>query len=218
MHIGVLGGSFDPPHLGHLHVERSARDALELDEVRLIPAAIPPHKRMRELAEGRHRLAMLALVARAHPWLVVDPRELERGGPSFTYDTLAALRAQCRPDDELYFLIGSDSLVDLPDWRRASELVDLATFVTVPRDAASVELGRAQVRARFATPAAETILLHVLDAEMLPISSSQIRARVHAGQPIVELVPAAVADSSERNGLYRDGEPPQAGARGAAPA
>ena len=218
MRIGVLSGSFDPPHLGHLHVARCARDELALDEVRLIPAAIPPHKRARELADGRHRLAMLALVARGQPWLVVDPRELERGGPSYTFDTLAALRAEGRPADALFFLIGSDSLVDLADWWRAPEIVELATFVTVPRDPASTDLGRAQVRARFAAPAAERILRHVLDAEMLPISSSQIRARVRAGQPIVELVPAAVADYIERTGLYRDGEKPRGGARDATPA
>src|SRR4029078_8959656 len=111
MRIVILGGSFDPPHLGHLHVARCARDELALDEVRLIPAAIPPHKPSRELAHGRHRrgvhqsvsrappagpprLARLARVARGPPWLLVDPRELERGGPSYTFDTLAALRAE----------------------------------------------------------------------------------------------------------------------------
>ncbi len=213
MRIGILGGSFDPPHLGHIHVARVARDELRLNEVRLIPAAIPPHKRLRELADARHRLAMLALIAREAPWLVVDEREIARGGPSYTFDTLTALRAAGRPDDALFFLIGSDSLVDLADWWKAPELVELATFVTVPRDAGSLELGRAQVRARFPAPAAERILRHVLDAEMLPISSSQIRARVRAGQPIVELVPAAVADYVERTGLYRDaGEKRKGGA------
>src|SRR5262249_57279218 len=118
---------------GHLQGARCARDELALEEVRRIPAAIPPHKRMRELAPGRDRLAMLALVARAQPWLVVDAREVERGGPSFTFDTLSALRAEGRPGDALFFLIGSDSLVDLADWRRAQEVVELATFVTVPR-------------------------------------------------------------------------------------
>jgi nicotinate-nucleotide adenylyltransferase len=205
MRIGILGGSFDPPHLGHLHVARCARDELALDVVRLIPAAIPPHKRSRELADGHHRLAMLALAARGQPWLAVDASELERGGTSYTFDTLATLKAACRSGDALFFLIGSDSLVDLPDWHRAHDLVDLATFVTVPRDAASAQLGRAQVRARFPAASAQRILAHVLDAEMLPISSSQIRARVRAGQPIVELVPAAVADYIERTRLYRDG-------------
>jgi nicotinate-nucleotide adenylyltransferase len=159
MRIGILGGSFDPPHLGHLHVARCARDELALDEVRLIPAAIPPHKMSRELADGRHRLAMLALVARGQPWLVVDPRELERGGPSYTIDTLSALRTEGRPDDALFFLIGSDSLVDLADWRRAPEVVELATFVTVPRDRRASPRPRGALRARRRPAAAQ----HVLD-------------------------------------------------------
>lgn len=202
--IGVLGGSFDPPHLGHLHVARAAHDELELDRIRLVPACQPPHKRGRVLAPNEDRVAMVELLARAEPWLELDVQEIERGGTSFTFDTLKELR---RLADErgaqLYFLVGSDSLVDLPSWHRAAELVDLATFVTVPRDSASLELGRAQVRAQLPA-AADRILAHVLQAEMLPISSSQVRARVHAGQPIDELVPRSIAEYVAARGLYRE--------------
>jgi nicotinate-nucleotide adenylyltransferase len=205
MRLGLLGGSFDPPHFGHLHVARCARDELALDRVRLIPAARPPHKLGRTLAEDGHRLAMLALLKGELSWLEIDAREFKRLGPSFTHDTLVELRRELAQGDSLYFLIGSDSLVDLPGWHRAADLVELATFVTVPRDPPSLALGRAQVRARLAA-AADRILAHVLDAEMLPISSSQIRARVAAGLPIVELVPKAIADYIERHRLYRDAE------------
>ncbi len=204
MRLGLLGGSFDPPHLGHLHVARAAHDALDLDRVLLIPAARPPHKLGRVLASDEDRVAMTGLLARAEPWLQVDRRELSRGGTSYTYDTLAEIcRDLSNPGDEIFFLLGSDSLVDLPTWHRAAELVTLATIVTVPRDPASLELGRAQVR--LALPAAaERILEHVLDVEPMEISSSGIRARARAGQPIDELVPRAVADYLRAHRLYRE--------------
>ena len=213
--LGLLGGSFDPPHFGHLHVARCAREELALDRVRLLPAARPPHKLDRVLADDDHRLAMLELLKGTNTWLEIDAREFRRGGPSFTHDTLVELRRELAPPVELYFLIGSDSLVDLPTWRRAAELVSLATFVTVPRDPQSLALGQAQVRARL-PDAAEGILTHVLDAEMLPISSSQIRARVAAGLPIVELVPTEIAAYIERHRLYRDPQaaPPHGGPSG----
>jgi nicotinate-nucleotide adenylyltransferase len=204
MRLGLLGGSFDPPHLGHLHVARVAHDELKLDRVRLIPAAQPPHKRGRVLAADAHRLAMLEQLAAFEPWLEIDARELRRGGTSFTHDTLREIRDEIAgPGVRLFFLLGSDSLVDLPTWHRAGELISLATIVTVPRDAGSVELGLAQVRAALPA-AADAIRAHVLNAEPLPISSSQVRARVRAGQPIEELVPRAIADYIERHELYRD--------------
>jgi len=202
MRLGLFGGSFDPPHLGHLHVARLAQRQLALERVRLIPAARPPHKLARVLADAPARRAMLELLRREEPWLEVDGRELERGGTSFTYDTLVALRAELgAAAHELYFLIGSDSLVDLPGWHRAAELVELATIVTVPRDPESLVRGRATVRALL-PHAADRILAHVLEGAMLPVSSSRIRADVAAGRPIDDQVPPAIADYIARNGLY----------------
>ena len=203
MRLGLLGGSFDPPHLGHLHVARAAHEALSLDEVRLIPAAQPPHKRGRVLAPDEERVAMAERLAALEPWLAVDRCELERGGTSFTHDTLVRMRQQLAGKDvELFFLLGSDSLVDLPTWHRADELVGLATIVTVARDRASVELGIAQLESKL-PHAAESIRAHVLEVDPLPISSTQVRARVRAGQPIDELVPRSIAEYIERRGLYR---------------
>ncbi len=202
--IGLFGGSFDPPHLGHLHVARAAHAELELDTVRLIPAAGPPHKRGRVQAAAADRLEMVRRVAASESWLAVDPRELRRGGTSFTFDTLTELRAEFagRPI-EFWFLIGADSLLDLPGWHRAAELVELATFVTVPRDGARLDEARALLRERL--PAhAEQLLRHVLPVEPMPISSSQVRARCRAGLPIDELVPRAVAEWIAERRLYRD--------------
>jgi len=202
MRLGLLGGSFDPPHFGHLHVARAARDELALDRVRLIPARQPPHKLGRELAPDLHRVAMLELLAGDEPWLEVDRRELERGGTSFTYDTLVAIRAEvARPGVRLFFLLGSDSLIDLPTWHRAAGIVELATIVTVPRDPTGVALGLARIEESLPAAAA-AIRAHVLPVEPLPISSSQVRARVLAAQTVAELVPGAVAAYIERHGLY----------------
>lgn len=203
MRLALFGGSFDPPHLGHLHVARAAHDELGLDRVLLLPACQPPHKPARTLAPEVHRVAMLELLAQGEGWLAVDRRELERGGTSFTFDTISSVRSELAGrDDEIYFLLGSDSLVDLPTWHRAEELVRLATIVTIPRDRESVELGAAQVRA-WLPEVADRILAHVVRAEPLPISSSQIRARVRAGLPIDELAPRSIAAYIAKHGLYR---------------
>jgi len=201
--IGILGGSFDPAHLGHLHVARAAHDELLLDEVRLLPAHRPPHKPARLLASDEHRAAMVERLARLEPWLRVDLRELRRSGTSYTYDTLVEMRREpTAAAAELFFLIGSDSLADFPDWRRADELVGLATFVTVPRDAASLALARANVSARLGPAAAARLLAHVLPVEPLSISSSQVRALVLAGRPIVDFVPRSIAEYIAEHRLY----------------
>jgi len=206
--LGILGGSFDPPHLGHLHVARAARAELGLERVVLLPAAAPPHKRDRELARAEDRLEMVARLAALEPWFAVDRREIDRGGTSWTYETLAAMRAELRrdaaaPPTELCFLIGADSLLDLPGWHRAAELVTLATFVTVPRAGVALPAIAAQLRARLPS-AADALLARVLRVEPLPISSSEVRARCRAGQPIDGLVPPAVAEWIAARGLYRD--------------
>ncbi len=203
--VALFGGSFDPPHLGHLHVARAAHEELALDEVRLLPAAEPPHKRSRALAPAADRLAMVTRLAASEPWLAVDSRELARGGLSYTYDTLVELRRELAPAVALFFLIGSDSLHDLPTWHRAAELVELATFVTVPRDRGSLEEAKAAVRARLPA-AAPRLLAQVLAVAPLPISSSEVRARCRAGLPVDELVPTGVRDWIAQRGLYRGAE------------
>lgn len=205
--LGILGGSFDPPHLGHLHVARAARAELGLERVVLLPAAAPPHKRDRELASAEDRLEMVARLAALEPWFSVDRREIDRGGTSWTFETLTAMRAeQARggdaPPTELCFLIGADSLLDLPGWHRAAELVTLATFVTVPRAGVELPAIAAQLRARLPT-AADALLARVLRVAPLAISSSEVRERCRAGRPIDDLVPAAVAEWIARRGLYR---------------
>ena len=133
--LGIFGGSFDPPHRGHLFAARAALEAFELDELRLVPAARPPHKPGRRLAEGRHRVALLELLIAGEERLGVDPRELGREGPSFSVDTLREIAGE-EPDAQLYLVLGTDNLEGLPEWREVEALLQLVRPIVVLREGA----------------------------------------------------------------------------------
>ena len=132
MRIGILGGTFDPVHYGHLIAAETCRERLKLDQVRLIPAASPPHKPGVKIADGHARADMLSLAVSGYPEFIVDRRELKRSGPSYTVDTLRELTAEY-PGHDLYFLMGADSLRDLLAWREPEEIARLATIVACNR-------------------------------------------------------------------------------------
>jgi len=187
---GLLGGSFDPVHVGHLVAADRAAEALGLERVTFVPCARQPLKATGPVASGAHRLAMLELAVAGHRPFAVDPIELDRDGtgPSYTVDTLRALQAR-RPGERLVLLLGADAAADLPRWRAVQEVVRLAEVAVLTRPGAP-EPARGLVRHVVATPAIE-------------ISASDIRARCLAGKSIRYLVPDGVADYIERNGLYR---------------
>src|SRR6478736_2747786 len=135
MRLGLYGGSFDPVHYGHLLLAECARETLALDEVWLLPAAVPPHKQTRELAPAKHRLAMLDLALGGHEQIKSSRLEIDRGGVSYTVDTLTNIREQ-QPGATLFFLMGADSLHDLPTWREPARICDLATIAVVRRGGA----------------------------------------------------------------------------------
>jgi len=213
--LALLGGTFDPVHYGHLCLADDVRRALQLDEVRLVPAGDPPH-RGGPAASARHRLAMLALAVREFPGLVVDDREIERAGKSYTVMTLEALRRQYR-ERPLLLIVGADAFVGFPTWHRWRELFDLAHVVVVARpgvkltDDLSPELA-AEWRARhtgdkevlFSTPAGaiyqQAIAPH-------PISATTIRtelARGTAGREAVRAsLPPAVLAYINHHRLYQ---------------
>ncbi len=201
--VGILGGTFDPVHHGHLRLALEVREALGLAEVRLLPSA---RTNLRDAAQasGAQRLAMLraALVE----GLVLDAREIERGGVSYTVDTLGALRAE-GPRRPLCFILGVDAWNALPHWHRWQELLDYAHLVVASRPGA--ELRRhPSLDAAWTTRAAD---LHALPAgrviacaiPLLPISSTDIRARIASGRSVAGLVPPGVVDVIVREGLYR---------------
>lgn len=188
MATGLLGGSFDPVHHGHLIAAERAAEVLGLARVLLVPCARQPLKSRGPVAAPADRKAMLELAVAGHPLFALDAEELERPGPSFTVDTLRALQERC-PGERLVLLLGADAASDLPRWKSADEVARLAEIAVLTRPGAP-EVSSPLVRHVVATPAIE-------------ISASDIRARCLAGKSIRYLVPDAVAAYIEREHLYR---------------
>ena len=189
MKLGLFGGSFDPVHLGHLLVAEAAREELELSRLFFIPAAQSPFKPDLRPTAPQERVRLLRLALAGREWCQVDEQELRRGGVSYTVDTLRDYAARF-PGAQLFYLIGADHLPQLPKWRDAAELARLARFVVLPRPG--------QTDTPFPAPFQGL----ALTGFPLGVSSSQIRARVRAGQAIDHLVPAAVAEAIRNNKLY----------------
>ncbi len=187
--VGLLGGTFDPPHLAHLVVAETARVELGLDEVRLLVAGDPWMKDGHSAAG--HRVAMTGLAVADDDHLVVDDRETRRAGPTFTADTLEALRAE-DPDVAWSFILGADAVAKLPRWRRAADAVALATFVAVTRPGHPLDLDG---------PLLAGVVR--LDVPQIDISSTELRRRVREGGALRYLVPAPVLAYIDEHGLYR---------------
>jgi len=199
--IGLLGGTFDPIHRGHLEVASFARRRLDLDLVRLVTAKRPPHKRLEGIASAEDRHRMVELAAREAEYLEPDDRELRREGPSYTVDTLRAYRKE-EPEAELFFIVGGDTIRELPSWYRLEEIVELARVVTVTRPGFPDRYRREQFP-DLPPEAIERLNELVLDMPPQPISSTEIRRRAAAGEPIEGLVPPAVAEYIRSCRLYR---------------
>ena len=189
MRLGVFGGAFDPPHLGHLVAASEVVGALALDRVVWIPAALHPFKRGRVGAPPELRLEMVRAAIAGDPRFAADGVELEREGPSYTVDTLRALHAR-HPGAELFFVTGADNLRELHLWHEPDEVARLARLVVVWRGGEGVPEG-----ARYP---AQAVRIPRID-----LSSTEVRRRVGAGETIRYLVPDAVAALIERHGLYR---------------
>lgn len=195
LRYGVLGGSFDPPHYGHLAMAETARVQLGLERVLFVPAAQPPHKVPCSPAE--QRVAMLTAAIGEHPAFVLSRVDLDRPGPHYTVEMLRLLRAQFPAVEEWYFLMGEDSLRDFPTWRDPAGILEQAYLAVMPR------LGeRADVVALRAKYEALAERLVWLDVPYLNLSSSDLRRRVHLGLPIRYLVPPAVEAYIREQGLY----------------
>jgi nicotinate-nucleotide adenylyltransferase len=193
--IGLLGGSFDPIHYGHLAIAEEARLALQLEQVLFIPAAQQPFKLGQHAASAEDRLAMVQLACADNPAFEVSAIELERAGPSYTAVTLAALRE--RTYAELFLILGADSLADLPRWYQAARVVALAQIVAVGRPGAPAELERVAL----ALPGLAGRLTW-LDGPNLSISSTQLRERAAAGRSLRYLAPDPVVDFIQTHRPY----------------
>lgn len=193
-----MGGTFDPVHLGHLLAAERCREQLFLDELHFIPAYVSPFKLDKQAAEPKHRLAMLQLATQGNPSFRVDDRELQRGGTSFTVDTLRELKSEV-PLSELVFLMGADALAEFDKWREPAEICRLARVVVVARGGTPAP--NLQMLKRF-LPAGSHAEQHILTMPQCEISSSDIRQAVAAGRSIRYQVPAAVAAYIAQHGLY----------------
>lgn len=187
MRIGLLGGSFDPPHVGHLLTASDAVDALGLDRLVLVPAATQPLKPGQARTTPQQRLDMVRLLAQSDPRFEVDPVEIERGGLSFTVDTLAAYAAR-HPDAELVFLVGADVIQSFARWREPERIRSLATVAVMQRGGEPAVLEKGMI---------------AVDTRRVDVSSSEIRARLRDGLPVRGFVTDAVADYITAERLYR---------------
>jgi nicotinate-nucleotide adenylyltransferase len=196
--IGILGGSFNPPHLGHLVMAQEAHTHAGLDKVVFMPVAAAPHKQLADDPGPEERFELCRLAVAKDERLEVSRLELDRGGPSYTVDTLREIHA-ASPGDELTFILGGDQAQALPTWREPEAILDLATLAVAEREG----IRRLDITERLAAlPAAERLVF--FDMPRIDVSSSQIRRRVREGRPIRYLVPDDVARVIGARGYYRE--------------
>ncbi len=206
--IGILGGTFDPVHIGHLRSAIEVLEGCELDEVRLIPGAIPPH-RATPMVGAQQRLDMVRLAVEGVAGLSVDNRELKREGPSWTIDTLLSLRQELPADAQLYFILGQDAFAGLPKWHRWQELLQHCHLLVLQRPHLPVQLpAELQLLLQQVQVAKPSLLqgpagqIAMLEQPPLPVSATALRKACAEGRDLRFLVPDAVRQYIQHHGLY----------------
>jgi nicotinate-nucleotide adenylyltransferase len=209
--VGVLGGTLDPIHCGHIAAAVAARDALDLTSVLVIPSRVPPHRSIQPQASAYHRFAMAALGVSGEPRLDVCDDELVAEGPSYTADTLERLHARGLPASQMFFILGADAFAEIATWKRYPEVLDLAHFVVVSRPGHQIEALQARLpalaaRMRLAGEEARMSahpLIYLLHAVTPGVSSTIVRERLARGEAITGLVPPLVEAHILKHRLYR---------------
>jgi nicotinate-nucleotide adenylyltransferase len=210
--LGLLGGTFDPAHFGHLDAADAALAALHLDEVRLIPSHSPPHRHRDPVASAFHRFALVALAVNGRPGYRASDIELGGSRPPYTSDTLRAFHADGWHPSQIFFILGTDAFADIATWHEFPGVLDAAHFVVIARPGTTLDTAAAR------TPVLQSRLrslgdlgsdggqtgIFLVEAHTRDISSTLLRARLAAREPIDHLVPATVARHIEAHGLYRD--------------
>jgi len=208
--IGILGGTLDPVHCGHLAAAVAARDAFQLSAVLVLPSRVPPHRAAPPLASPFHRFAMASLAVSGVPKLLASDDELRQDGPSYTVDTLERQLARGQTPSQIFFITGADAFADIATWKRYPEVLDLANFVVVSRpghriDALPSRLPALADRMRpsaDAPPSGATPLIFLLQAPTPEVSSTIVRDRLRRGEPITGLVPPLVETHILQHRLY----------------
>ena len=198
MNIGVLGGTFDPIHNGHLIIAEEARARLNLTEVLFVPAGLPWLRMNSPISAAEHRVQMVRLAIGNKPYFKLSTIEVERAGPSYTVDTIAELKGRFGAKGELFFILGWDSLAELPKWREPERLIKLCRLAAVPR----VGYPKPDLKALEAAIPGSANRVILLDTPLIDISASVIRQRVARGLSIGRLVPGPVARYIREQGLY----------------
>jgi nicotinate-nucleotide adenylyltransferase len=196
LRVGILGGAFNPPHIGHLMCAQEALVQLELDRVDFVPVGQPPHRELEQDPGAEARFAMCELAVAGDERFAVSRAEIEREGPSYTVETLRELR-EARPDDELFVLLGGDQAASLPNWHEPEAVLELAEVrvferIGYHREAIAVKIARVMGAKR----------VQFLDMPLIQVSSSLVRRRVGQGRPIRYLVPDRVVEYITANALY----------------
>lgn len=196
--LGVMGGTFDPIHFGHLVAAEMAREEFKLDKVLFIPAGNPPHKQRKDISAGELRYKMVQKAVQDNPAFDISALEIEREGPSYTVETLRILR-RTWPEHELYFITGTDALLEIFSWREYEEILTLIQFIGAARP--GFDAGEFFLKVQQEHPEIQG-RIHHLEVPALAISSTDIRSRVRNGQPIRYLLPEPVRIFIEQHRLY----------------
>ena len=198
--IGIMGGTFNPIHNGHIALAQAAYDFCGLDEVWFMPSGVSYLKEQKNIVSGQHRLEMTKLAVQGVPYFVYSDMEVCREGYTYTVDTLRLLH-EMYPDNDFYFIMGADSLFGLPKWREPEKIADLCTLVAVARDDVDAQELQAQ----------QLLIERTLDAHVIlvpfrkvPISSSNIREKLQKGECVADMVPAEVLRYIEQHKLYKE--------------
>jgi nicotinate-nucleotide adenylyltransferase len=200
MKTGVLGGTFDPVHMGHLAIAEEAMVSQGLSQVLMILAGQPAFKSNEKVTPAEHRLAMLRLAVEGRTNLDVSEIEIERPGPSYTVDTIAQLRKSSGAYNDLYFIVGWDSLLQLHEWREPSRIVEMCKLIAVPRPG----YRRPDMKMLEEKIPGITQRTALLDKPMIDVSASAIRKMIAEGEPVDRFVPASVVEYIKKFNLYRD--------------
>jgi nicotinate-nucleotide adenylyltransferase len=205
--IGLLGGTFDPIHYGHLDAADAARQRLGLDEVLLVPTNVPPHRQVGPTASGYDRYALVALAIQDRPGYRVSAMELARNGHSYTVDTLERVQAGGVRPLQIFFILGTDAFAEIATWHRYPEVLDAANFAVIARPGTSLAAAAARTpalaaRVRRDAATSGTTGIFLVEAQTRDVSSTAIRARLAAGERIDDLVPGAVARFIAAHDLY----------------
>lgn len=200
--LGILGGTFDPIHVGHLIMAEAVRQRYDLSKVLFIPSARPPHKEERAVTDAAHRFQLVSLAVGDNPFFEVSDVEMNREGKCYTVDTLRSIQANEGQLTDCFFIIGGDSVPELRTWRNIEELAKLCTLVVVPRPGWEAER---LAREDLGLPEwiRETLIGNVVSAPLIGLSSTDIRETIERNKSIRYLVPRAVEEYIVAHGLYR---------------